>query len=264
VSIDGNLHFNAGYREGPTFAFIDADNMKFQFERALVRRGVHRDQLACFDLNKVFWLANAQRYYVFSAVPDGSEPPGWLKAIRSTDSCIFRSGRLTIKGNIRKQQGVDVMLAVEALRCAFQGSLETCILFGCDGDMLPLIEMVVSTGKRIVVVGFNDPEKGSVTPQLRDAADSYIHVGSTLLKQCMKDEHRFFGMDALFSHHFNHSGELDTASVSGEAIIVSESEDGSVHLCKESALRTIPIQAARFGSMLGAKAWIRLNGSPNW
>lgn len=264
MSIEGSPSFNFGSRDGPRFAFIDADNMKCQFERALIRRGVKREQLDCFDLNKIFWLSNADRYYVFSAIEDKGEPADWLKILRATDSCIFRAGRLTNKNGRKKQQGVDVMLAVEALRCSFQGSLETCILFGGDGDMLPLIEMIVSTGKRMIVAGFGDPDKGTVAPQLRDAADSYIHLGTHMLKSCLKDSHKFSGMQWMHAESLKVNGEALNLTVDPNARKTFLFPDGNVVLVRDGTGNTGNVYTAAFGSLLGAQAYLNLNGPLNW
>ncbi len=264
MSIEGSPTFNVGNREGPRFAFIDADNMKCQFESALVRRGVKREQLDCFDLNKIFWFSQADRYYVFSAVEDSSEPADWLKVLRATDSCIFRAGRLTNKNGRRKQQGVDVMLAVEALRCAFQGSLETCIIFGGDGDMLPLIEIIVSTAKRMIVAGFGDPNKGTVAPQLRDAADSYIHLGTHMLKSCLKDSHKFSGMQWMTAESLKADGVELNIAVDPNAKKTVLFPSGGVALVRDGPRNTGNVYTATFGSLLGAQAYIILNGPLNW
>jgi uncharacterized LabA/DUF88 family protein len=264
LSIDGASHFRIGGRDGQTFAFIDADNMKCQFERALIRRGVTRDELAAFDLNRVFWLSNADRYYVFSAVEENQEPADWLRTLRATDSCIFRSGKLTVKKSGKKQQGVDVMLAVEALRCAYQGSMNTCVLFGGDGDMLPLIEMIVTTGKRMVVASFGDPEIGVVAPQMRDAADSYIHLGSIILKNCFHEEHRFTGMQtdseqALLTH-----GETIDFNIDPHSTKAIKQKNGQISLVRDNSEDAGSIRTASFRSELGARAYLKLNGPLHW
>lgn len=266
MSIEGSPSAVFSRNEGTTFAFIDADNVKIQFEKALIRRKITRDELCVFDLNKLFWLANAERYYVFSATPDKGEPQDWLKKLRASDRCIFRSGRLTQNQSGRKQQGVDVMIALEASRSAFYGHLENCVLFSSDGDMLPLVDAIVNTGKAMIVVAFGDPEIGDVAPRLRDAADTYIHVGSKILMQCIIEEHRFSGHHAERLENlipqFGNYGSLG-ALHDGAVLIM---KNGHVNLIKAPALdeSLSSVTVAHFWSLIGASAYLKLNGPLNF
>lgn len=261
-----NALFGTGQR--PNFAFVDADNVRLGFRDALIRRGIGELDLDVFDMSRLFQLANSNRTYVFSAVAENSEPEDWLRDLRAAPTTIFRSGILTLKadGSPRKQQGVDVMLAVQALKGAYNNVFQTCTLFSDDGDMLPLIQALEDLGKTVVVCGFGDPEKSMVAAALRDASDHYNHIGSILLSDCLKSTDRILksGRGDFFVKHLE-SVEISPDDVFGGSALTANlrifrDADGKCTAVEapDSQIVRPPQRFVTFGSEKGLSAYFKL------
>ncbi len=261
----GSVGFLSAVSEGTKYAFIDADNFKISFEEALENRGVAKDEYFAFNLSALFEMVHADRYYVYSAVPDNNEPQEWISQLRSTDRYVFRSGRLTEKSGKKKQQGVDVMLALEAQRNAFYKNCNACILFSSDGDFLPLVNAIVDAGTKMVVVSFGYPDKSPVARQLRDAADSYIHVGTHLLWSVIRPEHRFSGISAYSPQELQTMGEGIEISLDPKSSKSVLLPDGRLFLVSdEISSQTVSVKVAIFGSKIGAQIYFKLHGPLDW
>lgn len=252
--------------KGSSFALVDADNMKCQFERSIVRRGIARTDLDLFSLNKLFWQINADRYYIYSAVEDKSDPQEWLQQLRATSRCIFRAGRLTIKPKGRKQQGFDVLLAVDALKATLTGTIGHCIIFSGDGDLIPLVNAVVEAGKPVTIVSFSDPSLGLVAPQMRDACDSYIHVGSTIILQCMREEHSLSGCQWNQVDNLTSNGQKVDTSLVPDSDFYIKQPSGQIDIIRRATTHDTSgqVYTCAFRSLRGAQAYLTLFEKLPW
>ncbi len=160
----------------PHFAFVDADNMQKSFRKKLEEFGATDDQISQFSFVKLFQLLSHDRVYFYSATEDPECLPVWLEDIRAQQGFVLKLGVLTQKGKSKKQEGVDVKLAIDATRLAFASIMKTCTLYGADGDFIPLVEALSDAGCIVNVVSFNDPSQGRVAPRLQAEADSYRRI----------------------------------------------------------------------------------------
>ncbi|WP_108860260.1 NYN domain-containing protein [Ruegeria sp. Alg231-54] len=160
----------------PHFAFVDADNMQKSFERKLKDFGVDEEHLSQFSFVSLFKQLLHDRIYFYSAAKNPEELPEWLKEIRAQEGFVLKLGVLTQKGRSKKQEGVDVKLAIDATKLAFTSTMKTCTLYGADGDFIPLVEALSDAGCIVNVVSFNDPSQGRVAPRLQAEADSYKRI----------------------------------------------------------------------------------------
>ncbi len=160
----------------PQFAFVDADNMKRSFDKALEYYEVTPEQRKLFSFPKLFQLRPHDRVYFYSAIEEDSELPEWLKEISAQPKFVLKLGTLTNKSGIRKQEGVDVKLAIDATRFAYSSTMKTCTLYGADGDFIPLVEAVSESGCFVKIISFNDPLKGRVAPKLQAESDGYEKI----------------------------------------------------------------------------------------
>ncbi|HEY1068176.1 MAG TPA: NYN domain-containing protein [Pirellulales bacterium] len=72
-----------------------------------------------------------------------------------------------------EQKGVDVGIAVQMLKLAFNGGYEQALLCSGDGDFSNLVlDLRDTLGKRVTVVGWHN----GVAPSLRDAAYRVVHL----------------------------------------------------------------------------------------
>jgi uncharacterized LabA/DUF88 family protein len=70
----------------------------------------------------------------------------------------------------REQKGVDVHLAVDALRTAYSGTFDAILLVSGDADFEPLVTAIRESGPRIHVAGFET----STSVDLKRAADRFL------------------------------------------------------------------------------------------
>lgn len=171
----------------PHFAFVDVDNLKESFFKKLCDLGIDESFHHQFKFEKLFEFLSHDRIYAYSAVEEGAELPGWLQEIRSQSGVVLKLGVLTRKSGRRKQEGVDVKLAIEATRLAYTKTMRTCTLYGADGDFIPLVEALSESGCIVEVASFNNPQKGRVAPILQAASDRYIQINGPWLNLTQRD-----------------------------------------------------------------------------
>lgn len=262
----GSFGMNYVRPNGLEFAFIDADNVRIGLSQSLMRRGVPVSQVGVFDLKNLFRSTASDRYYVFGAVEKKGEPQEWLISLRSSPNFIFKEGVLTVNGTKRKQQGVDVLIAVEALRCAQQRTMNSCVIFSGDGDLLPLVKALVDMGIFTTIVSFDDPEKSNVASDLRDASDNYIHVGSRILANCIgQNDGRLTSQNLTVSHIrlLGPVSELQVADTVYNAVI---HPDGKATLIMNQFPMSqygeaTELPTIRFASVAGLTVYLTLVGS---
>ncbi len=177
------IHNGLTHTRAPMLAFVDADNVKHSLERSLRVRGIDESQIDEFSLLDVLEVFRAfcERFYIYSSVKAGADPPDYISRIRARPRTVFRETPLVEVQGRRKQEGVDVYLAVEAMQCASKKTMNSCAIFTSDGDLLPLIHALVSEGVTTHVVSFNNPDKSSVAKRVRDAADNSYFLSSSFL-----------------------------------------------------------------------------------
>lgn len=156
------------------FSFVDADNVKKGLEFFLRGKGVPDEHFRLFSLTSLLSQSQSNRYFVYSAVEAGKEPPEWISELRRQSRFIFRGSNLKVSGSRNKQEGVDVKIAVDAMQNAARRNMTRCCIYSDDGDLLPLVEALVGEGIETMCIGFNDPEKGDVASRIRDACDLYL------------------------------------------------------------------------------------------
>ncbi|WP_299601020.1 NYN domain-containing protein [uncultured Tateyamaria sp.] len=159
----------------PHFAFVDADNLFRGFSDVLSRAKAPSDLVEKLDISAVVPY-EFDRIYLYHAAKSDQVLPRWLKNWREQDGVILRLGRTTNKRNVTKQEGVDVQLAIEALRYSYRSIMQSCTLYSEDGDFLPLVDELVSNGTFVTVSGFSSAEIGDVTPAFRDRSDRYRRI----------------------------------------------------------------------------------------
>lgn len=240
------------------FGFIDADNIKKGLESALVRRGLTDAERECFSLKSLLEIAQQDRYYLYSAVELGSSPMQWIAELRALEKFVFRGSVLTSAGSQSKQEGVDVRLALEAIQCAHKRTMSRCTIFSCDGDLLPLVDALVSEGIFTTVACFNDPELGDVASRLRDAADSYVHIGDRILTRCFSQQHRLYAQNIQNTAELIKSGRIEEVpSKVAKWEIVNLPEGGAVLIRDRRS--DSESHTWRFPTEVGARAWQKIN-----
>ena len=187
----------------PTYAFIDADNIRLGLQQLLKRHDISCSVEEYFDLEKVIKRVEADRFFLYSAVELTKDAPDWIAGLRSSPKVVFRSGVLVQHDSgRRKQEGVDVLLALDALGHAHKRNMKTCVIMSADGDLLPLVNALVAEGIETIVCNFDNPEAGDVASRMRDAADDFWQYGSHFLRSCFVETHRCVSTNRIPSHEF--------------------------------------------------------------
>lgn len=103
------------------------------------------------------------RVYVYDAVPDRDRMPSaeleigtlahWLRQNDDLSDVLVRYGRL-IEGPKQRQKAVDIQLSVDAVSLALKGLCDALVLVAGDGDYVPIIEAIRSSGPLAAICVF--------------------------------------------------------------------------------------------------------------
>ncbi|WP_435659853.1 NYN domain-containing protein [Leisingera caerulea] len=239
------------------FGFIDADNMKVGFDQCLKRAGITEDETKLFDFNKLFWPFGLKRHFLYSAIESGKSPPGWISSLRSQSGFLFRETLLKTVNGKRKQEGVDVRLAVEAMQFAFRGKMSHAIIFSGDGDLLPLVNALVDEGVITAVVSFGSPEMSEVASRLRDKADGFLQITREELSECLAQEHSWSSAGGGTP---DPSAEVleKMFTKGGKEFLIQERGSNGLFSILERRGEGSTYKKTTFRSLEGAKAWFKL------
>jgi uncharacterized LabA/DUF88 family protein len=239
-----------------SFGFIDADNMKKGFDDSLKRAGFTTAEARLFDLGCLFRGFNTKRKFLYSALPENGETHDWITELRSRSGYVFRGTLLKEVGRRKKQEGVDVRLAVEAMQLAGRNKMTHAIVFSGDGDLLPLVNALVDDGIMTAVVSFGNPDLGIVAPRMRDAADQYFFIGREELSECLVEAHR--KTSAGSSNMFKSKDIVDRlTSNSGEEFSIIKHFNTGFSLVKGPSSGEM-YSYSTFRSLEGLQAWFKL------
>lgn len=100
--------------------------------------------------------------------------------VRNTDGVILRLGRMKLKGGTPVEKGVDVLLAVDMLKHAFQNDYDTAILVSGDGDFAELVSAVSGLGKKVKNAAFNS----SRSDALLKVSHTFIELTEDFMDGC--------------------------------------------------------------------------------
>ncbi len=162
--------------ESPHFAFIDLANIQRNVRKYLEPLSLNNWENEQLSYTSLFRKCAADRFQIYDATEIHGKSNEILMQLKSADSFVLREGVLTNKGGRRKQQGIDILLALDAIAYAFRGIIKSATIFSDDGDFIPLVESLSTQGITVSVVGFGDPTKSVVAGQLQDAADYYRRI----------------------------------------------------------------------------------------
>lgn len=248
------------------YAFVDADNVRHEAEKALKNLGFSAEEIEIFDISGLF--SGFTRTIAYFAKPENSELPEWIKSLQAS-SCIVRFGRLAEKGNgaRSKQEGVDVLMAIEAMKHAYRRNMERCTIFSKDGVFLPLVDALVAEGIQVKVASFSNPAEGIVVPELRNRADGFRRLGTNDLVKCIPVELRVASTVTVRSpeSHPQFNGELDAVSKARDGFTLeqlkSSDQNGLQYICRYR-ISNGNFGYALFRSIKGFEWWMKLVGPP--
>jgi uncharacterized LabA/DUF88 family protein len=152
----GNNHIRSPESERVVI-FIDGSNLYHSLEENCRR----------FDLDfgafsqKLAKGRNLFRTYYYNIERDPDRNPQayqdqqkFLAALYSTPYLEVRLGGSKLRGDVAVEKGIDIMLATDLLRLAWNDIYDTAILVSGDGDFAYAVQAVKDMGKHIEIAAF--------------------------------------------------------------------------------------------------------------
>jgi uncharacterized LabA/DUF88 family protein len=184
------------------FIMADGENLVLRFQSMLqTGRAVRHDVQHWKDsfvwspesTTQASWFIVRASYYT-TQVADETKLNELRNKIASVeyqflDVAVRRSGKGTLCPHVFKKQrrglktkSVDINICVDALRHAYNNSLDALILLSGDGDYIPLIKEVMRQGKQVWVGAFSD----GCSSELPRVADAFYYLDDFFFKASPK------------------------------------------------------------------------------
>jgi uncharacterized LabA/DUF88 family protein len=106
----------------------------------------------------------------------------WLTAMAHQPFVQVRLGKLQFQGDVPRQKGVDVLLALDMLRFALKENYDVALLISGDGDFADIVNMVKDEGRKVEGITF----PGTCARTLLEACDVNIEITADLLSDCWR------------------------------------------------------------------------------
>jgi len=250
--------------KGPIFSFVDLDNIRLGLEQFLERKRVPRDRHRVFSIKNLISAFYSDRAFIYGAIDGKSAEEELIQSLRSERGFIFKSAKLTINGSRRKQQGVDVLMAIDALKHAHSKNMASCNIFSGDGDFLPLIEALVDNGVMVSTISFGDPVHSEVASSLRDASDMFYQIGSRILLYAMETEFSFSSSGSCDKETLLRGAtEIETCFPELEGRVLKQTDERICLIDERTPLNNLSksdtVRYMSFRSQVGLEEWYRIS-----
>ena len=93
----------------------------------------------------------------------------FLAALYNTPYLEVRLGTSKVRGEVTVEKGVDIMIATDMLRLAWEDFYDIAVLVSGDGDFAYAVQTVKDIGKYVEIVAFQP----NLSPDLLQAADDW-------------------------------------------------------------------------------------------
>ena len=150
--------------------FIDGSNLYHSLEENCGRFDVDFRAFA----QKLAGDRNLLRVYYYNVLRDPNRNPQayqdqqkFLTALDNTPYLEVRLGRSKMRGDVAVEKGVDIMVATDLLRLAWDDRYDVAILVSGDGDFAYAVQAAKDMGKQVIVAAF----PSNLSPELANAAD---------------------------------------------------------------------------------------------
>jgi uncharacterized LabA/DUF88 family protein len=155
--------------------YIDGGYVRTNLERIGAKWGaLNLLEFARVCVSKAGNLSNVgrislRRVFVYDA-GDSAEVDDWLTANNRLSNVHVRHGHLAGDGKRRRQKGVDIRLAVDALRDAYGGACDVVLIVSGDADFEPLLDALRTKGPQVLLCAFSE----TAARELIEQADAYF------------------------------------------------------------------------------------------
>jgi uncharacterized LabA/DUF88 family protein len=150
--------------------FIDGSNLYHSLEENCGRFDVDFRAFA----QKLAGDRTLLRVYYYNVLRDPNRNPQayqdqqkFLAALDNVPFLEVRLGRSKMRGDVAVEKGVDIMVATDLLRLAWEDRYDVAILVSGDGDFAYAVQAVKDTGRHVIVAAF----PSNLSPELSSAAD---------------------------------------------------------------------------------------------
>jgi len=127
------------------------------------------------------------RTYYYNAPVNQEDDPELYKSqqrffdgLKRMPDLQLRLGRLEKRNGVVKEKGVDIYLAVDMLRYAYNNIYDDAILVSSDGDFSEVVNAVKELGRHVEYAHF----ASGISKHLMDCCDRHILLTRELLSPC--------------------------------------------------------------------------------
>jgi uncharacterized LabA/DUF88 family protein len=179
-------YFPAGLRPpARVMMFVDGENLAIRYGKMLERSSEPQQTHVVFERNVFVWThcANAanhvcevvRRHYYTSVQGDDLRVSTVADRLRDLG---IEAPRVFKKTKGKGSKRVDIALATDMLTHAHRGNYDLAVLVAGDEDYVPLVEAVMSEGRRVALWFV----ESGLSPELRRTADYFFDFGEFLFK----------------------------------------------------------------------------------
>ena len=150
--------------------FIDGRNLYHSLEENCGRFDVDFRAFA----QKLARDRSLLRVYYYNVLRDPNRNPqayqdqqNFLTALDNVPYLEVRLGRSKMRGDVAVEKGVDIMVATDMLRLAWDDRYDVAILVSGDGDFAYAVQTVKDMGKQVIVAAF----PSNLSPELSKVCD---------------------------------------------------------------------------------------------
>ena len=165
-----NEHHTNNLPKPRVAVFIDGSNLYHSLEENCKRFDVDFAGFA----NKLCRGRSLFRTYYYNVLRDQDRNPQayqdqqkFLSALYNTPYLEVRLGTSKLRGDVAVEKGVDIMMATDLLRLAWDDIYDVAVLVSGDGDFAYAVQTVKNMGKHVEVAAF----PANLSWELANAAD---------------------------------------------------------------------------------------------
>ncbi|TFH37044.1 MAG: NYN domain-containing protein [Dehalococcoidia bacterium] len=158
--------------------FIDGSNLYHALEGTLKRHDLDFTQFVA----KLCGDRTLFRTYYYNALQDVAVRPDafreqqeFLDGLRKTPYLEVRLGTIKTAQGTQVEKGVDIMLGIDLLNCAWNNLYDTAVLVSGDADFAYAVQTVKNMGKHVEVAYF----EGATARELLGVADVRHQLDNT-------------------------------------------------------------------------------------
>jgi uncharacterized LabA/DUF88 family protein len=155
------------------YVYVDAGYVREECVRAGISPEFHPHRI----LGQLLGVGSPSRFFFYDAIDDSdpqraAQQKAYLTRVQRLPFTHVVTGTVRGRKGKRRQKGVDVALAVDALEAAHAKIIEAIVLVTGDADFAPLADAIRRAGPHVYVLA----APASLAADLRDAADQVFSL----------------------------------------------------------------------------------------